>query len=240
MLKGRLSKNVMSIVSEQNTGLFPSREQISFSCSCPDDAYMCKHVAAALYGIGIRLDERPELLFLLRGVDPSDLVNIDFNATAAEDSLASDSLADIFGIDLDMEGLPQNRDVDNSAQGPSDFQTCPDLKQQPENESGPPAASDAAKRTRPKRTASKKRLKKKNSPRSAGLPANPPFNPLRPTAKGIRELRMLARLSQNAMAKELGLSVSSVIRWEHSSGNLTLQAQSINKLLHFQANLFKI
>jgi uncharacterized Zn finger protein len=30
---------------------------------------MCKHVAAVLYGIGARLDERPDLLFLLRNVD---------------------------------------------------------------------------------------------------------------------------------------------------------------------------
>ena len=35
---------------------------------------MCKHVAAVLYGIGARLDERPELLFLLRSVDQQDLI----------------------------------------------------------------------------------------------------------------------------------------------------------------------
>jgi uncharacterized Zn finger protein len=32
---------------------------------------MCKHVAAVLYGIGARIDERPELLFLLRSVVPA-------------------------------------------------------------------------------------------------------------------------------------------------------------------------
>jgi hypothetical protein len=35
---------------------------------------MCKHVAAVLYGIGARLDERPDLLFLLRNVDQQDLI----------------------------------------------------------------------------------------------------------------------------------------------------------------------
>ena len=30
---------------------------------------MCKHVAAVLYGVGARLDQQPELLFVLRGVD---------------------------------------------------------------------------------------------------------------------------------------------------------------------------
>ena len=35
---------------------------------------MCKHVAAALYGVGARLDEQPELLFRLRGVDAGGVV----------------------------------------------------------------------------------------------------------------------------------------------------------------------
>lgn len=44
-------------------GLFPTPKEIGFTCSCPDWALMCKHVAAALYGVGVRLDENP-LLFL--------------------------------------------------------------------------------------------------------------------------------------------------------------------------------
>lgn len=50
-------------------GLFPTPKEISFSCSCPDWALMCKHVAAALYGIGARLDTQPALFFELRGID---------------------------------------------------------------------------------------------------------------------------------------------------------------------------
>ena len=53
----------------QRGGLFPSSKEISFSCSCPDWASMCKHVAAVLYGIGARLDENPSLLFELRGIE---------------------------------------------------------------------------------------------------------------------------------------------------------------------------
>ena len=45
------------------------------SCSCPDWADMCKHVAAALYGVGARLDSDPDLLFTLRGVDRAELVS---------------------------------------------------------------------------------------------------------------------------------------------------------------------
>lgn len=42
-------------------GLFPQPSEISFQCSCPDWALMCKHVAAALYGVGARLDTNPAL-----------------------------------------------------------------------------------------------------------------------------------------------------------------------------------
>ena len=73
LLQGRFSKGVMTRLCEQKTGLFPSPKEILFTCSCPDWASMCKHVAAVLYGIGARLDHQPELLFALRKVDqPAD------------------------------------------------------------------------------------------------------------------------------------------------------------------------
>lgn len=57
-------------------GLFPTPKEISFSCSCPDWALMCKHVAAALYGVGVRLDEQPLLFFELRGIDVERFINV--------------------------------------------------------------------------------------------------------------------------------------------------------------------
>jgi uncharacterized Zn finger protein len=66
--QGRLSQAVMERVCLPEKGLFPSPREIKFSCSCADWAGMCKHVAAVLYGVGARLDARPELLFSLRGV----------------------------------------------------------------------------------------------------------------------------------------------------------------------------
>ena len=58
----------------EGDGLFPAPDEIKLSCSCPDWAAMCKHVAAVLYGVGARLDAEPELLFTLRGVDPAELI----------------------------------------------------------------------------------------------------------------------------------------------------------------------
>ena len=74
LLKGRLSDGVMAVVTDQRRGLFPQPDEITMRCSCPDWAVMCKHVAAVLFGVGARLDQAPELLFRLRGVDHEELV----------------------------------------------------------------------------------------------------------------------------------------------------------------------
>lgn len=105
LLQGKLSAHVMEVVSHKKDGLFPASKEISYSCSCPDWAGMCKHVAAVLYGIANRLDQRPELLFVLRGVDASELINAELNISTQSSSqdLADGDLADIFGIDIDMD-----------------------------------------------------------------------------------------------------------------------------------------
>jgi uncharacterized Zn finger protein len=74
LLQGRLAKSVMDRVCRESDGLFPAPDEIKLSCSCPDWAGMCKHVAATLYGVGARLDEAPRLLFVLRGVDEGELL----------------------------------------------------------------------------------------------------------------------------------------------------------------------
>jgi len=108
LLQGNLSDQVMEVVTDRQEGLFPLPGEISLSCSCPDSARMCKHVAAVLYGVGARLDHKPELLFKLRGVDHEELIAADAEAavsaaTAGSQSkrLAAGELADVFGIDLE-------------------------------------------------------------------------------------------------------------------------------------------
>ena len=74
LLQGRLSDHVLRVVTDPDRGLFPKPGEITLTCDCPDWAVMCKHAAAVLYGVGSRLDDRPELLFRLRDVDAEDLV----------------------------------------------------------------------------------------------------------------------------------------------------------------------
>ncbi|CAG9252180.1 Zinc finger, SWIM-type [Paraburkholderia unamae] len=110
LLQGKLSASVMGRICKPGSGLFPAPKDIKLSCNCLDWAAMCKHVAAVLYGIGARLDLQPELLFTLRGVDPTDLVSsTGANLSGAGAVPASGKvldnaeLADVFGIDIDTE-----------------------------------------------------------------------------------------------------------------------------------------
>jgi uncharacterized Zn finger protein len=107
LLQGTFSKAVMERLCRPGDGLFPTPKEIEFTCSCPDWAAMCKHVAAVLYGVGARLDQRPELLFQLRRVDGNDLIaqaGADVGRTAkapARAKVLDDSaLADVFGIEM--------------------------------------------------------------------------------------------------------------------------------------------
>ncbi len=107
LLQGQLSTSVMERITRPGTGLFPSPKEISFSCSCPDSAALCKHVAATLYGIGARLDAEPELLFGLRKVDAKELIAHAGEGAAPVQKLPdagrildSSKLADVFGIDF--------------------------------------------------------------------------------------------------------------------------------------------
>ena len=110
LLQGRLSKAVMERLCRQDRGLFPKPKEIKFRCSCPDSAYMCKHVAAVLYGVGSRLDVQPELLFRLRSVNEKDLVPdvskalpLSKTGPAAGKVLESDDLSALFGLELAAE-----------------------------------------------------------------------------------------------------------------------------------------
>ena len=87
LLRGDFPESLKELFLEEG-GLFPMPREISFSCSCPDWALMCKHVAAALYGIGARLDEKPLLFFELRGIEAGHFIDVAL-ASKVESMLAN-------------------------------------------------------------------------------------------------------------------------------------------------------
>lgn len=122
LLQGRFSKGVMERICHQNTGLFPRPSEIRFTCSCPDHASMCKHIAAVLYGVGARLDQNPELLFRLRAVDETELLS-DLRTVLpdtrterdAAKTLVGDDLAALFGLDMAESETPASSPPANAA-----------------------------------------------------------------------------------------------------------------------------
>lgn len=107
LLSGQLSDGVMEVVCDRDKGLFPSPKEIELSCDCPDWATMCKHVAAVLYGVGVRLDHSPEMLFQLRDVNQEELIQssaisleMQQGASSKRRRIADSAISDVFDIDL--------------------------------------------------------------------------------------------------------------------------------------------
>lgn len=107
LLQGKFSKSVMETIASKQSGLFPHPEEIKLKCSCPDYATLCKHVAATLYGVGARLDEKPEELFVLRHSDHHELIQaaetigtLKPKTKSTQKTLDDTELSNIFGIDL--------------------------------------------------------------------------------------------------------------------------------------------
>jgi uncharacterized Zn finger protein len=103
LLAGKMSQQTAHLISDPCCGLFPDSNEIKFMCTCLDYANMCKHIAAALYGVAVLFDEDPNLFFTLRGLDPSIMLssaskNID---TMSKHHESIDELEGIFDIEFD-------------------------------------------------------------------------------------------------------------------------------------------
>jgi uncharacterized Zn finger protein len=122
LLQGKFSNDIMARLTRQQDGLFPAKNEISMSCTCPDGSIVCKHVAATIYGVGARLDSQPDLLFKLRKVNHLELIgkaatqeNLDRALGAATGALEGEDLGSIFGIELDSDSAPASRPAKKAA-----------------------------------------------------------------------------------------------------------------------------
>lgn len=228
LLQGRLSEAVMAVVTDRSDGLFPLPREIGFNCTCPDWATMCKHVAAVCYGVGARLDERPELLFRLRGVDHEELIATDAStlvaiaengAASGRRRIAESDLGDVFGIEMSdggpaLEPAPRTRRARTAAatsktgvrQGGAD-------NPRRRTPSSPPAA-----RGRTGRSAAAKDGTTKTSPPSSF------------TGAAVKRLRARLDMSRSDFARLLEVSATTVGNWEGARGRLGLQQRTLEAL----------
>jgi uncharacterized Zn finger protein/DNA-binding transcriptional regulator YiaG len=218
LLSGRFPKEIMARVSDPETGLFPKLGELKFACSCPDWAQMCKHVAAVLYALGHRLDEEPELLFTLRGVDPGELANLQALGQVADAGapaeISAESLSAMLGIELDLgTGKPPSR----------------------RKASPPPKAASSPPKATPQRPAAPRA---KVARASGRRPAAPPAfaNPERLKGREIAALRKKMKLTVAEFAAALGSAQISVVRWEAQKIPALHQA-SKDKLLALAAKV---
>ncbi len=163
LMNGKFPESLSNIFTDKKSGLFPAPKEISFDCSCPDWADMCKHVAATLYGIGARLDSEPELFFTLRGVEVNDLVSGAVKDKTSEmlkkarkkspKVIADSDLSEIFGIDLDVEETPEPKKTRAKSKSKSKTK---------------PAKKPAVKKTKPAVRKTRKAKPKKKAATTAG------------------------------------------------------------------------
>ena len=222
LLQGKLSDEIMAVVTDRQNGLFPLPGEIHFACDCPDWAIMCKHVAAVMYGVGHRLDSQPEKLFVLRQVDHGELISgehaVDSVVGAGSSGrrvLEADRLGDIFGIELD--------------DGPAAHEPAPKAAAKPKKRRRPRARRPAEPTGRPSGKAADPDGSAAGEPRPR-KPASSSTPSIRPTGKSVARLRKRLGLSVAELADALGVSVSSVYRWESTAGRLRLRTGTLRAL----------
>ncbi|HZX48557.1 MAG TPA: SWIM zinc finger family protein, partial [Nitrospirota bacterium] len=113
LLAGNFPKALGEIFICKDSGMFPAPLEIKFDCSCPDWADMCKHVAAVLYGVGVRLDEDPKLFFRLRDAGIDELIKqavagkveklLEKAGRKSGRIIEDKDIASVFGIDIEEQ-----------------------------------------------------------------------------------------------------------------------------------------
>jgi len=239
LLQGKISDEIMTVVTDPTDGLFPKPKQIHFNCNCPDWADMCKHIAAVLYGVGARLDDSPELLFTLRGVDQNELISLDTtqqtitagSRRSRRRTLSDDAVNNVFGIEVEAEetATPEPTPTVKKAAKKRAFPMAPAKRDK--------QAPDGATKIAVKKAVKKRALKKAPSVKAKKAAAQAPvlsataqtetppkrLSTFSPSAADIRKLRARLGLSRSAFAKAVGAPMPTINNWEAKLGKPILK-----------------
>lgn len=224
LLQGKLSDEIMDAVTDRKSGMFPGPKEIKYDCNCPDWAGMCKHIAAVIYGIGARLDERPELLFVLRGVDHEELIDADAAVVeigkgggrkSKRRALATDSLEGVFGVEFE-EG-----EVNTSA-----------VPKKPRRAAKKAAAKKTTGRKRGKKQVAVKKTARKATKVAKKKTARKAGKPFRPTGPAVAALRRKLGMSKAEFARQVGVSGPTITNWESTKGPIRPREDKLAGLVH--------
>lgn len=77
LLAGQMPQALEDVFQKAKVSLFPSRyEDLMTECSCPDWSNPCKHIAAVYFLVAEEFDRDPFLLFKLRGMTRTGLIEM--------------------------------------------------------------------------------------------------------------------------------------------------------------------
>ena len=225
--QGRLPAHLAEVVTHRDTGMFPQPGEIVPSCECSDRTTMCKHAAAVLSGVGSRFDEAPELLFLLRGVDETELIS---NAPA----LLRDKVAAGAGALHAGNGAAPNAAAPaaRNVAGPAGS-----------NGSAPEAPGSTGSAATPRKV--KKTLTYRPPQPPPALPRTRPADlpddaaGFQPSGELVAGLREQCGCSVAEFAELIGVTQTTVRRWEATAGPLNLHARPWEALLALRREIEK-
>jgi hypothetical protein len=250
LLAGRFPKDVMDIVCDPEKGLFPLASEISFSCSCPDWARLCKHVGAVFYGVANRLDASPELLFALRGADPAELLSVESMVgadSAGPDDIDEADLSSIFGVEISGGGgdeapaRPGGGEGEKPRRGPGRPPKAAAAPARAPRASGDeaPARPGGGEGEKPRRSpgrpakaaAAPARAPRASAASGAAAPAaaKPPrrrldFNTI--SGSDLDRLRLERGLTFAELGRAIGVSYPTIVRWVETRGPLKMRWKS--------------
>lgn len=76
LLSGQMPQNIEEAFARSKISLFPRKEkEFKSTCSCPDWANPCKHVAAVHYVLADEFDRDPFMIFKIRGKSKEEIIN---------------------------------------------------------------------------------------------------------------------------------------------------------------------
>ncbi|WP_430231829.1 SNF2-related protein [Nitrosomonas communis] len=127
MLNRKLDPAVLEHAKTLKVAIFPTRwTDLSMSCSCPDWAVPCKHLAAVIYLISREIDGNPFIVFSLKGIDLTQELAARHISIEREAKATLPTVEDLLGQPHHHETLVQNMsDLDDSSA--LDYSLLPDL-----------------------------------------------------------------------------------------------------------------
>jgi len=130
LLEGLLPEDIITIFDENGYSLFPNAsEGLNATCSCPDTAIPCKHIAAVILYIARVLDYNPFLLLELQGKTKSEILNELSLGQGAKSKKEAEKMSTttnfefkfnvpkISIVELSSEQKKSNKDTDDYNQG---------------------------------------------------------------------------------------------------------------------------